>query len=423
MRQILLGIIVILSLPVSLNSQSLTREWEILTGSGVHENYEIREKHRAVLNSKSFEAVDSPRRVFNQTETDTKVRFEVRKTATSYYLMFLNEYDNRFPVWSSGSYIVKKDLKTGDFIQAKIFLFNDEDSFIRIYPEQDRSRLDLHIFGQRIYRGIRVAIPFERLVLLPLSKILSLTENKIPWDTIFSDTTYSEWDEVKNFSLSLQKQMPTLGDSEDGAIDENGNYVFIETLEPQLESPGLNCSGFTKWTVDNLYKKVTGTLMPISPLKEKHYDLRGNSWSDRAEDERDPYFGLDWTRNLSYYYRKSLYPYQEIEVDSCDVENVPYFKYKENVGYEMEELKAVLYLESIKNPGRIYLGSVNKPFGKDFKMRQHIHVVALLPYVDSTGQFHVDVIERQTKTSIKSLLSRYKGEFMHLVHIELNQRR
>lgn len=423
MRQILLGFILFLFLPVSLISQSLTKEWEMLTDSGVYENYEIREKHRAVLNSKSFEAVDSPRRVFNQSETDNKVRFEVRKTADAYYLMFINMYIDRFPVWSSGSYIVKKDLITGDFIQAKIFLFNDEDSFIRIYPEQDRSRLDLHIYGHKIYSGVRIPVEFKKLVTLPLSKVLSLTKNKIPWQSILSKKDYKEWSDVKDFSADLQSKLPTLGDREDGAIDENGNYVYIETLETQGEDPGLNCSGFVKWTVDNLYKRVTGTYMPITPLKKKHYDLRGNSWSNRAEDERDPYFGLDWTRNISYLYRKTLYPYQDIEIDSCDVESVPYFKYKENVGYEIEKLKAVLYLEALKSPGRIYLGSVNKPFGKEFKMRQHIHVVALFPYIDSTGRFHIDVIERQTKTSIESLVKRYKGEFMHLVHVEINQRR
>lgn len=420
MNQKLLWMVLFLLIPLNLFTQSLTDEWKLLSDSGVNENYEIRDKHRAALNSKSFEAVNVPRRVFTQTESDVNVRFEVRKTATAFYLMFLNQFEDRFPVWSSGSYIVKKDLKTGEFIQAKVFIFNDEQSFLRIYPDQDRSRIDLHIFGNKIYEGVRVPLAFNKLIFLPLSKLLSLTKNKILWDELLSDINYKEWRDVEKFSIELQSQLNGLGDNEDGAMDAHGEYVYIETLNPQDNTKGLNCSGFVKWTVDQQYKLLTGKYMPIEGLKKKHYDLRGNSWSEKAEDERDPYFGLDWTRNIAKLYREALYPYQELNPRSCDINSVPYFTYKDNVGYEMEHLKAVLYLAALRDPGRIYLGSVNKPFGDDFKMRQHIHVVALLPYIDSKGRFQIDVIERQTKTGIKSLLRRYRGEFMHLVHIELN---
>ena len=419
MKQMLLGIVITLFLPFLGSAQSITKEWTMLHNSGVHENYEIRQQHQAVINSKSFEAVNSPKRVFSQIESKVNVRFEVRKTATAFYLMFINQYDDRFPVWSSGSYIIKKDLSTGDFLQVKIFLYNNENSYIRIYPEQDRSRLDFYLFGQKIYNSIRVSIPFEKLVIQPLSTIIKLTRNKIPWENLLTDISYSEWRDVYNFKEDIESNLPILKDEDDGAINQNGDYVYIETLLPQNENAGLNCSGFVKWTVDRLYFEQTGQYMAIEPLKTKHYDLRGNSWSDRAEDTRDPYFGLDWTRNIAYYYRKNLYPYMDIDVQTTDIDSVPYFAYKENVGYELDEIEAVLFLEAIKNPGRFYLGSVNKLFGDEVKLRQHVHVVALFPYFNNSGQFVVDVIERQTQTGIDSLKSRYKGDFMHLVHIEL----
>ena len=406
-------------LPLNIFSQSLTSQWDMLSKSGVYENYEIRQKHRAVIGSKSFEAVDAPKRVFSQSESDVNVRFETRKTADAYYLMFINQFEDRFPVWSSGTYIIKKDLITGDFLQAKIFLYNNENSFIRIYPDQDRTRLDIHLFGHIIYSGIRISMSFEKLILLPLSKILSLTENKIPWEDLFTDISYSEWNKVKEFSNYVQNSVPNLSDNDDGAINQFGEYVYIETLLPQLEEAGLNCSGFTKWTVDLLYKDITGTNMEIEPLKTKHYDLRGNSWSNRAEELRDPYFGLDWTRNIAYTYRSILYPEQEIDVLSCDIDSVPYFSYKENVGYDLDDIEGVLFLAAIKNPGRIYLGSANQPFGSVNVLRQHTHVVVIFPYFNENGEFKIDVVERQTVTGVESLKSRYKGEFLHLVHIEL----
>lgn len=420
MKQLLPGVFILFFLPMGLMAQSLTRQWDMLTDAGVYENYEIRQKYRAVILSKSFEAVNSPKRMFSQNESDINVRFEVRKTASAFYLMFLNQFEDRFPVWSSGSYLIKKDISTGEFIQAKIFLYNNEESFIRLYPDQERSRLDLHIFGHRIYEGVRIPLALDKLILLPLSKILSLTEHKIPWDTLLTDITYKEWEDVRGFSKRVQNLVPALGDADDGAINEKGEYVYIETLLPQLDEAGLNCSGFSKWTVDLLYSKLTGENMPIVPLKKKHYDLRGNSWTDRVEDSRDPFFGLDWTRNIAHYYRKSLYPKQTLDPRSCDINNLPYFIYENNVGYEITQLQAVLFLSAIKNPGRIYLGSVNRPFGKTNKLRQHVHVVVLFPYFTKNGEFKIDVIERQSITGIDSLVYRYRGDFMHLVHVELN---
>jgi len=397
--------------------------WEKLHNAGVYENYEVRINHQATIMAKSFEAVNAPKRVYLQKESNSKVRFEIQKTATDFYIMFINELENKYPVWSSGSYIFKKDLKTGDLIQVKIFLFNNEETFIRVYPDGNRSRLDVHLFGNIIYSGIRVPLEFERLSILPLYKIVELTQNKIGWDNLLTDISFKEYSDVEIFSKELYNKMPLLGDNDDGAYNEKGEMVFIETLEPQLGVQGLNCSGFVKWTVDNLYYDLMGEFMAIEPLKVKHYDLRGNSWSNKAEDLRDPYFGLDWTRNISFVYRKELYPYSQVTFTSQDINSVPYFKYKENVGYPVEEIMGVLFLDAIKNPGRIYLGSVNTLFGSENKLRQHIHVVAFLPYFDANGIFRVDVIERQAKTSIESLLSRYKGEFIHLVNVELHNRR
>ncbi|MBN2618482.1 MAG: hypothetical protein JXR64_09265 [Spirochaetales bacterium] len=421
MRNKLLGCLYLFFIIFSVysNPQSV---WDMLNKSGVYENYEIRQMHQAVLQSKSFEAVDAPKRVFSQSESHVNVRFEVRKTANAYYLMFINQYEDRFPVWSSGTYIVKKDLETGEYIQVKVFLYNNEDSFIRMYPEQDRTRLDFYLFGNMIYSGVRIPLPFDKVVLMPLSEIINLTSNKIPWTDLFSNSSFSEWRDVERFSKEIQSIVPSLGDSDDGAMNELGEYVYIETLQPQVDEEGFNCSGFSKWVVDLQYKNLTGEFLPIEPLKEKHYDLRGNSWTNRAEEDRDPFFGLDWTRNLAYYYRNKLYPTQKIDFLSSDINSTPYFKYKDNVGYDVKELEAVLFIEAIKNPGRIYLGSVNTPFGTENVLRQHVHVVVLFPYFDKNSTFKVDVIERQTVTGVDSLKERYKGEFIHLVYIDLNNR-
>lgn len=405
--------------PLSAQS-SYTESWQRLADAGVGENYEIREKHRSLIMARSFEAVDSPKRIYVQDETSRRVRFEVRKTSRSYYLLFLNEYEDRFPLWSSGSWVIKKDLNTGETLQAKIFLFNDETSYIRLFPDQGRSRMDLYLYDMPVYQKIRIPVAFEKLLFYPLSRVVDLTENKVQWDSILTNVSWSEWEHMAALSQSFINKLHTLGDEEDGAMDEEGNFVYIETGELQKGPGGFNCSGFVKWIVDDLYKKETGHLMDIEVLKTKHYDLRGTSWSARAEEARDPYFGLDWTRNIAHLYKQTLYPEMSLDPESLDLRDIDFFEYIEDVGYSVSSLKTVLFLAAVKNPGKFYLGSVNKLFGKAPVMRQHTHVVALFPYFDKKGIFKVDVIERQALTGLESLKRIAGNDFIHLVKIDHN---
>ncbi|MFW5827777.1 MAG: hypothetical protein ACOCU4_06785, partial [Alkalispirochaeta sp.] len=198
------------------------------------------------------------------------------------------------------------------------------------------------------------------------------------------------------------------------------SYVSIESLEPLPEPGGLNCSGFAKWIVDGLYQPLAGTLIPLEALREKHLDHRGTPWSRSREEREDPYFGLDWTRNLAraFHAVKRGIPAREVDPEARDVRTVPSARYREDVGFPVADLRGIVYWLTVAEPGVIYLGSVNGPSDESPVVRRHSHVVVILPHFDGAGRFQPVVMERNVETDLEGLQRRYPDAFIHLVRID-----
>ncbi len=218
----------------------------------------------------------------------------------------------------------------------------------------------------------------------------------------------------------LGPRLSGLRDMDDGAMDGTGHMVYIATGAPAGRG-GFNCSGFAKWVVDGLYAPLAGRPMDIVPLKSRNA-ARANSWSARFEEELDPFFGLDWSRGLARALvraRTGTTP-DDSQIDVRVSDRLPYVR---DVGYPVPKLEFLLYFLARANPGEMYIGSVNAPSARAVSegtptLRQHHHVVVLLPWFDDSGAFRVAVMERNLQTSLASLTHRYGGEYVHLVRID-----
>jgi hypothetical protein len=206
---------------------------------------------------------------------------------------------------------------------------------------------------------------------------------------------------------------------DDGAMDAAGRMVSIATGAPAGRG-GFNCSGFAKWVADGFFAPLAGHPMDLAPLKARDAGIE-KTWSARYEELYDPWFGLDWSRGIA----KSLAlardgrPAADGEVDVRDDAFVPWIA---DQGYPLSSLAAQLYLLARARPGAMYLGSVNAASALQAPegiptLRQHHHVVVLLPWFDAAGAFHVTVFERNVETGIPSLLRRFPGEYVALVRI------
>lgn len=385
---------------------------------GFPENVEIRREYHDLIFASRSEARSAIQTTVRQTVSGTKVRFAVMEQNGYFYLTFSNEYEGDFPLHSKGSYIIKRKVDSGDFVQAKVFIRDSEDCFVRLYPRRDRTVMDVHLFGTAVYRDVVIAFPFERTIQEPMADIMRLTADRVNWDLLVAPEDRLEDSLMRAIVHTLRDELTSLADSDDGALDADGTFRFIDDLSLNPKG-GFNCSGFAKWVVDGLYYPLSETYLQISALKRKHPDARGNAWSDRYELARDPYFGLDWTRNLAVSVKR-MHVGGDVDIEDADVRTVPFFLYVEDVGYPVDDIELITYLLAVTDPGHLYLGSVNHEFGTDPVLRQHTHVVVLMPYFDLSGDFRLVVLERNRETSVESLKGRYSGDFVHLVRVPIH---
>jgi hypothetical protein len=376
------------------------------------ENYAIRNEYQDVIFGPTQAALRARDRVLvDELKKEERVFFQIKERENYFYILFTNEKDYEFPLFSQGSYIIKRSKKDGRFIQVKIFIRSTPGSFVRIFPNGDRSKMNVFLYGHQVYKNVNIPFAFEDILLFPFTNIMEVTASSIDWELIFPRAFVCEEQNVRDMAMSIRTKLSSLSDQDDGAMDKTGKFVYIDDLSSQ-EKGGFNCSGFAKWVADGVSYAHSREYLSIEALKQKHPEVRGNRWSERYEKKRDPYFGLDWTRNIATSLGNRKHP------EACDVRNVPFCAYIEDVGYAVDKLKLVLYLLTWERPGRFYFGSINSEFGQNPVLRQHHHVVVLLPYFTDSGDFKVAVFERNRETSLESLYNRYPEHYIHLVGAE-----
>ena len=386
-----------------------------LSSAVVPEHYEIRRELREVLFAPLNELDGVPNAIYRQDGHIQRVRFERRNDREALYVLFLNEEQAKFPLHGRGSYIIKRSARNGHFQQIKIFLTGDAGYYARIFPHPQHATMDIYLAEERVYHQVPLPMAFEAVLLAPFAEIVRLTTRVVEWDLLLPDVDTGDYRHTRFMVTSIRQQLPALPDAEDGAMDRHGNLVRIDGLPRSRGLPGFNCSGFAKWVADGLYFPATGRYLDIARLSRKHLRLRGTRWSRPNEQERDPYFGLDWTRNIAAALHELEYGYAAHTPEANDVRDVPFAHYVEDVGYPVTELERILYVLALREPGNFYFGSINGDWGSAPVLRQHFHVVALFPYFDADGNFHVALLERNVETNLDSLRRRYPRANVHLV--------
>lgn len=405
-RSILLSVLVIAALaPVTVQAEV----------ARFPDNHAVRQKLADVITASTANVLATPGALYRDTNTGTAVRFEVVTQNDYFYLVFANRVNGGYPLDSPGSYIIKRNERDGSFVQVKIFLNGNPNSFVRIFPMGDRSRMDLFLYGYQLYHDVTIPIRFGQILTDPFSKVIALTEPSIDWPLVLPVRPLSEDRVVESMVSTIRNLLPrlTAASSAPGA-----GFTYLEELRA-LSHGGFTCTGLGKWVIDGLYEPQTGHLISIESLKKKHLELRGNPWSNRYEKERDPYFGLDWTRNLAVALTRLANSSSGVRAD--DVTDVPNFTYVDNVGYPIDNLNIILYELAVANPGYFYLGAVNREYGNNPVLREFTHVVALFPYFDSQGRFRVAVVDRGLEKGVTPLKKRFPNDYIHLVRVQASR--
>jgi hypothetical protein len=248
---------------------------------------------------------------------------------------------------------------------------------------------------------------------------------------------------LRSIVAAIRARLPSLRYAEDGALDAEGRPVYIATGAAQTAPAGLNCSGFAKWIVDGFYYPLAGAYLDPRAMAERRSELRASTYATAFEAELDPYFGLDWTRNLGTAMADAAEPSRRHGFKENDVREAPfaliaapvqankasaavngssiytdYPAVDSELGYEMQGLKAILYWLAIEDPGSIYLASLSRKDGGALSsLRRHYHVAVLVPYFEANGAFRVAVFESAAETSLEALTARAAKDFVHLVRL------
>lgn len=347
-------------------------------------------------------------------------------------VVLARELNGAFPGWAQGSWRLTRRRDTGAPDRIQVFLRSDPAVYVQFRPlAPDKSLMDVVVYDAYVVRSKPLGLSFDRLLTAPLKDVLDIAGDSFPLR--YFDPDPEMYRDIRAFISRVRRRLPELRYRDDGALDERGRYVFIETLGEQDGPGGLNCSGFAKWIVDGILRPLTGERLAVPPLKAPFGD-RGSSLTDTYERVRDPFFGLDWTRNLAAAAGAVLRPsagfgaLEEIEVrqgsfaslllrsrEGTSLRSYPGFLL--NAGFGSEGIQPLLYTLAVDEPGHIYLASVSAEQGPAPRMRRHFHVAVLIPYFSETGIFRIALFESAEETAFTKFNSRYPGHQINLVRI------
>jgi len=383
--------------------------------------------------------------------TRIQVRTETsRQNRDEFAVVLAREQNGAYPGWAQGSWVLTRRRDNDPAgSRIRIFLRSDYNTYVQFRPFSDeKSIMDVVIYDSYLIRSLPIPVPLERLYVMPVEDALSLAGDRFP--RRYFDPESGAYRDSRAFVSAVRSRLHELTFLDDGAMDENGQFVFINTLKAQNNPTngqvkgGVNCSGFAKWIVDGILRPRTGERLPIAPLKAP-FGGRGTPFTELWEEQRDPFFGLDWIRNLASVAGTTLLSpsygaLEEIEVKDCPFSQViirqngsstvnNYPGYLLNAGFGVSGLHPLLYTLAINEPGRIYLAAVSNeitapvtpdnPRGLPI-LRQYYHIAVLVPYFTERGVFQIAVFESAEETSFNAFKTRYPGQFVNLVRIPID---
>ncbi len=380
------------------------------------ENYEVRQQVKDEVLAPLFDDMGDTR-YFPVWGKSYRVKYEKLIRGEDLFYSFITGDDGRFPRDAKGSYIIKRSRKNGLFQWMKIVLRAEPYCYLKIVPDGGRCLAELVFFNEPLYRNFVLPIDFSTLMFEPFSKIVQLTENSIDWRLILYRAHPADYAEIDRVLERIQELHPLLKEADDGAQNSTGEFVYIETGDPQDHTRGFNCSGFAKWVVDGFYRPLAGSGIDIELLKQKHESLRGNRWNKEYYKYKDLYFGLDWTRNLAAVLEEERTRHPQA-FEAADVRSVKYFVYREDSGYPVKNLTLLMFILAAAEPGYFYIGSVNNIYPQNPLLHSHFHVALFFPYFDVRGNFRLAVLDQHAQRTAAAFISQYSGDFVHLVRIK-----
>lgn len=339
--------------------------------------------------------------------------------------------------YGSWAYFRNKDSGKSEFI--RLYVSKNTDVYVQFSPYKNVTRADFVIFNSFAAQNVPLGIPFEKLLTASIAEIYELTKNSLPWN--YSGYIQNQFDSNELMVKKIRMNLKDMAYEEDAMYDERGNCISIRTGNPHICKPEnkgkivLSSGGFVKWVVDGLIDPIAGSYLKREPLLTPTVDYDPVGFQGNLNNYFSTNFSLDWTRNLAAaalsVRAKKTYLYKDTGVDvstepfsgvytSAGIKNTA--GYIKNTGYQPDNLKALLYVQAIREPEYFYLAAIRQTDkSRSPEVKVFNDAAVIIPYFDEKGTFKIFVFMDGQEVRYKDFekfLVKSKDSFVHLTRIK-----
>lgn len=344
-----------------------------------------------------------------------------------------------YPGDAPGSFVLIRDKKTGKPIRARYYFVKNSEVYIQFTPGEKTAYADLVMFGNYAARGVPTGMPFSKFLTCPFSEVQQITETKLPWKYVITDSTL--YHSNMQMAAVIREKLPKILYVQDAMYDEDNNLVHIstgktyETYESDKDKTLLSSAGFVKWIADGLVEPLTGGMLKRKPLIIETVNVKDVGYQGILSQKYNLFFSLDWIRNLasgvvSVYMNKN-YMFNESGVDVTinpfassitekGVANTVTFV--DNSGYNVAVLQSLLYVLAATEPGTFYFGAIR---GTDRSVSPEVKAfnecVVFFPYFLSDGAFGCSVFMNGRELTLEDFYLLYEGDFVYLTRVKSSE--
>ncbi len=346
-----------------------------------------------------------------------------------------------YPKGALGSWILYRDIKTGNPLRVEWHFVSDPEVFIQFRTDGKKTLADLLVFGSFVAHSIPLGIPLERLFTASFQEVINWTEKTVPWNEVLAPL--DSYNDTIVMASMIKDNLASILFMDDACYDEVGKLRSITTGElvspkdefgvPLMDNSKhtLSGAGFLKWIIDGMVEPITGRGTKISDLVMPTSDFDPVGKMGVMSQEWNLMFTLDWCRNLaaaSY----SSHSRRDVSFENAGVDvNKDFFAldlagnsvigdtgYLKNSGYKIEVLKPILYVLAVTEPSYFYLVAIRQPSYIKPDELVFNNCAVIFPYFANNGKFGCFIFEQGEEISLEDFLKRHQGTYIHLERVK-----
>lgn len=292
--------------------------------------------------------------------------------------------------------------------------------FMTMTPYDDRVRADVIVYGQRIYNGTVIPVSWEKVLQKNFEDIIDASAAVIDWDLLLAAQNKAHTRNIQLITERIDKALPDISLADYKAMSENGKWVDIPDGS-EYSRALINSFGFVKWIGDGFYKPATGKLMNLNDLVLSHFEeSTGNNWLIKETFKRNPYFGMDWIKNIGLKLNRLSVP--DASIDEIEVRSLPFYGFTETAGFDTSALRFVMYYLAAKEPSRFYFISYSRPseWAGDRTLLEHSKTAVAFPTIDYRGLLDIAYYENGKKFAAEEIEKRIGDADIYLIGVEIS---